>query len=151
MDEGCSCPFYARGQDWQPYGTDGAGKRWLTLAAEEKTMPEKRVYYWVDGLKDGTVCLAFVTNKPRKCNALPRQRIDEDGICRWYFTDPEEARRFTEWGKSVWHSSIATCLNMRRVVREQVEARLQRLEDSLSKVQEQLGRIEIKIDRLMSS
>jgi hypothetical protein len=106
------------------------------------TVKFKKTYYSVTALQDGTICFAFQSRKPVKSSAWGKPRIDEDGIHKWYFEKQDEAQRYTDWGKGVHHSAIVHCLNTKRIIREQVEGRLARMEAQLAGIAEQLARIE---------
>jgi hypothetical protein len=110
----------------------------------------KKTYYSVIATKDGTICYAFETRKPRKTKNSPSPRIDEDGIWRWSNQSAEEVRDFTDWGKGVFHSAVVTTLNVKRIVRHQIEPRLDRLEQQIEILSEQMNCLETKIDRLLS-
>ncbi len=72
---------------------------------------------------------------------LGKPQIDDDGIYDWYFEKQDEAQRYADWGKGVHHSAIVNCLNTKRIIRERVESRLDRIESLLASIAEQLTRI----------
>jgi hypothetical protein len=102
----------------------------------------KKTYYTVTALQDGTILFAFQKRKPMKSSVRGHPKIDEDGIYDWYIEKQEEAQRYTDWGKGVHHSAIVNCLNTKRIIRERVETRLDRIESQLASIAEQLARIE---------
>lgn len=104
----------------------------------------KKTYYTVTALQDGTILFAFQKRKPVKSSMHPKPQIDEDGIYDWYFEKQDEAQRYSDWGKGVHHSAIVNCLNTKRIIREQVETRLERIEAQLAAIGEQLARLEKK-------
>lgn len=105
-------------------------------------MRVRKAYYSVHALRDGTIWLAFETRKPRRRKHCREPKIDEDGIHRWLFTEKEEeVNRLSDWGKGVFYTSVATCLNMRRITREHVTTRLDRIEERIAGLQEQLGQV----------
>jgi len=105
-------------------------------------MRVRKAYYSVHALRDGTIWLAFENRKPTRHKRCREARIDEDGIHDWFFTEKEEeVNRLSDWGKGVFHTSVAMCLNMRRITREHVTTRLDRIEESIAGLQEQLGQI----------
>lgn len=105
-------------------------------------MRARKAYYSVHALRDGTTWLAFETRKPRRRKHCQDPTIDEDGIHTWFFTEKEEeVNRHSDWGKGVFYTSVASCLNMRRITREHVTTRLDRIEERMVGLQEQLGQI----------
>lgn len=89
-------------------------------------MDFKKVYYNAHALQDGMIYFVTPTRKPRKTRTHGEPQIDEDGIYRWYLDKPEDDERlhFTDWGKGVWQTCAAMTLNMKRIIRQQVEGRL---------------------------
>src|SRR5262245_3731669 len=103
----------------------------------------KKAYWRVQATRDGIIWFAYQTRKPTKRGRRKEPEIDEDGICDWYFAqDDKDANRFTDWAKTLWHVSLATALNMKRIVRQQIGSRLDQLEKKMEALQEQLNRIE---------
>ena len=90
-------------------------------------MRSKKVYYMVFGLKDGTVFGVLPVRKPRKTKYSPAPKIDADGVCR-FFVEDVVPRDLPDWEKSAFHTAIATALNVRRILREQLTGRLDALE-----------------------
>ena len=91
-------------------------------------MNVKQVYYSVGALQDGTIYFVTTTRKPRKTRTYGEPQIDEDGIYRWYLdkSEDEEHLHFTDWGKGVWQTCAAMTLNIKRIIRQQVEAQIGR-------------------------
>jgi hypothetical protein len=87
-------------------------------------MRSTQVYYSVFTLKDGTVYLVLPVRKPRKTRYSRAPKIDEDGICQRFIEKKVEVKDLPDWAKGAWHTALSTCLNVKRIVREQVEARL---------------------------
>jgi hypothetical protein len=108
-----------------------------------------KAYYCVRATKDGTICFAHATHKPRRTKGSRPPRIDEDGIWQWFDQTDEEVRSFTDWGKGVHHTAVVTRLNVKRIVRQQIEPRLDRVEQQIMTLSEQMNRVESKIDRLL--
>lgn len=102
----------------------------------------KKTYYSVTALQDGTICFATQTRKPVKSSVRGKPQIDEDGIHNWYIEKQDVVQCFNDWGKGVYHSAIVQSLNTRRIIRAQVESRLDRIESQLAIVADQLARIE---------
>jgi|WetSurMetagenome_2_1015567.scaffolds.fasta_scaffold152494_2 hypothetical protein len=102
-------------------------------------MREKKAYYSVFALKDGTIWFATQRRKPGRGS---KPKIDENGIFNWYLDELDAGEDFTATAKVVRGATIATCLNMKRVVREYVECRIEGLQQQLGQLQEQLDRIE---------
>lgn len=111
------------------------------MGAKFKT---KKAYFSAHALRDGTIVLALPTKKPRNTR-YETPSIDEDGIWRWYVAEGN-TDSFNDVGKTVWLSSVANCLNTRRIVRHQVEDKLVKLLDCLEAMQAQLERMEKRLD-----
>jgi hypothetical protein len=102
----------------------------------------RKTYYSVHALRDGTIWLAFETRKPMRRKRCREPKIDEDGVHSWFLTEKEEeVDRLSDWGKGVFHTSVAVGLNMRRITREHVTTRLDRIEKRMAGLQEQLGQV----------
>jgi hypothetical protein len=109
----------------------------------------QRAYYSVHATKDGTICLALETRKPRKTKGPRPPQIDDDGIWRWFDQSGEEVRKFTDWGKGVHHTAVVTRLNVKLIVRQQIEPRLDRVEQQIKTLSDHRNIVENKIDRLL--
>ncbi len=99
----------------------------------------KKTYYSVTALQDGTIFFATQTRKPVKSNVRGKPQIDEDGIHNWYIDKQEVVQGFKDWGKGVHHSAVVQCLNTKRIIRDQVERRLAKIEAHLANIAEQLA------------
>ena len=108
----------------------------------------RKVYYSVFALKDGTIYAVCQGRKPRKTRDSRAPKIDEDGIHTWYLGTPIAPFKMEEWERAAYHSTVSTCLNMKRLLRNRVECRLQNLERRVEELGGQLDRIEAKLDRL---
>ena len=107
----------------------------------------ERAYYAVHALKDGIIWLASETRKPSKLHGSRAPKIDEDGIWEWKTGMIDYQRAFVDWVKAAREAAIATTLNVKRIVRQQVECRLDAQQQQISAMAEQLKRIEEKLDR----
>ena len=114
-------------------------------------MRKRKAYYTVFALRDGTIHAVSQTRKPRKSSARPRPRIDEDGVHTWYMDNMVSAKDIAEWMRGSYHSTVATCLNTKRIVRERVESRLDEADERMGAMQEQLDRMEGKMDRVLEA
>ena len=106
------------------------------------------VYSWTYGFHDGAVMGVAPDRKPTdKKIKQDRMHIDEDGVFRE-----------TLYDSTYWHSwklekrvklaeVLANRLNMRRSIRELVLPELESLQQLVQSLQEQLARIELKLDR----
>ncbi len=109
-------------------------------------MKKQNAYYKVFALKDKTIVLVLQTRKPVGPRGGPKPKIDEDGIHTWF---PETAMDYQHLPKAAAasrHTTIATCLNLKRILRERVESRLTTVEGQLVQIAEQLTRLEDKLD-----
>jgi hypothetical protein len=112
-------------------------------------MSSKTAYYSAHALCDNTIYLAVQTRKPRKSNAEPNPQIDEEGIWRWYIEKLDDDSGLTERGAMLRNICVATCLNVRRIVRQKVESRLGVIEKAVARLAGQLDRMEKKLDELI--
>jgi hypothetical protein len=81
----------------------------------------------------------------------PAPKIDPEGVCRFNAQDELVPSRMTECHRIVFHTAVATAINVRRIVREQVAGRLEALEKAVADTHEQLARIERKLDQLLQA
>ena len=105
---------------------------------------KRPVYYKVFAMKDGTVLLALPGRKPSKASLYKRERIDEDGIYRWYVHNNRDYMTMRDWNSKPFET-IANCLNFRRALRAQVEPKLDELQEQVAALKQQLDRIEEKL------
>lgn len=104
----------------------------------------KKAFYSVHALRDGTIWFAVQTKKPRKTRDSTPE-IDQDGIFRWFLNE-DDPDHLPDWGKAMRYGAIANCLNLKRVVRQQVKPKLDELISKVSELQEQIARLESKIE-----
>jgi hypothetical protein len=78
-------------------------------------------------------------------------QVDEEGVWRWFYDKPEEELHLTKHGSIIRNVRIATALNVRRAIREQVGQRLAAFETAAADMKSQLSRIEQKLDSLLST
>ncbi len=109
-------------------------------------MRKQKSYYWVFGLKDGTIWLAMHKRKPGG-----RTRIDEDGIFNWSIEKVDDDRSYTDTAKVVRGATIATCLNMKRLLREHVVGRLDLMDKQLAEMRAELTAIREELGRRPAS
>ncbi|MBI3675192.1 MAG: hypothetical protein HY243_01065 [Proteobacteria bacterium] len=112
-------------------------------------MRPRKAYYSVHSLCDGTIYVAVPTRKPAKSSFDPKPVIDEEGVFRWYVDKVDAPLPDGDRYAVVRNVCIATSLNVRRIVRLQVEHRLERLEQAVAAIGVQLNRIEAKLDSQM--
>ncbi|MEX1098003.1 MAG: hypothetical protein WED34_18315 [Planctomycetales bacterium] len=103
----------------------------------------QKAYYSAHSLRDGTIWFAVQTRKPRKSRHFT-PKIDEDGIHRW-FIDEDEPQGISDWGKAVRHGAVANHLNAKRLVRQQVEPKLNELLRLIGELGERLAKIEHRL------
>jgi hypothetical protein len=126
------------------------GESFRPSVSAERIMNTQKAYYSVFALKDGTIYLAIQTRKPRQTKNSGHLKNDEDGIHNWY-VEKEMPKGLNDCGKGTLHTSLATCLNVKSIVRQQVEPRLDRIERETRTLREQMERVEQKIDALLSN
>ena len=102
-------------------------------------------YYSVFAVKDGTIWHASTERKPGR---MAPGEIDEDGVFNTFVERLGEERRYTPTAKVVRGSTLATCLNLKRVLRRQVEGRLAAIAQQLTELKAQADRIEVTLQDL---
>jgi hypothetical protein len=105
---------------------------------------QQRAYYSVFSVKDGTIWHASVKRRPH--GAAPGD-FDEDGIFNVFVDRLGEELHYSDTAKVVRGATLANCLNLKRELRERVEARLAALAGQMTALQVQLDRIEQRLDR----
>lgn len=104
-------------------------------------MRRKVAFYQVFAVKDGIIWHATQTAKPPGIGRRGGPKPDEDGVHLWYVDDLRTHEPFTPTAKVVSAATIATCLNIKRALREQVEQRLERIERQLESVLSRLDKL----------
>lgn len=99
---------------------------------------QKPAYYSVHALRDGTIWFVLQGRKPAKSQ---NPIIDEDGIYQWHL-DEVKPDELSDWGQCLLHSTVATCLNVKRIVRHQVEGKLDLILKRLDEISQRLDRLE---------
>ena len=100
-------------------------------------------YYSVHALKDGTIWLATDTTLPRRQKGVRPPQVDQDGIWQVWIEGSDSDRPYVDWVKGAREASVATCLNMRRVLRSQIEPKI-------DAIHAQLKQLEGKVDQLLA-
>lgn len=111
-------------------------------------MPKPKAYFQVFALKNDIIWLATQERKPGRSRTWGEPQIDEDGIFSWLINTTEQHESMTPHAKVAKGTTIATYLNVRRIIREHVEPRLSDLSHQISAVQDALNRIERKLDEV---
>lgn len=111
-------------------------------------MRPKKIYYWVSALRDHTILAALEKRKQGATKTRRAPRVDPEGIYYWSFDTAKDFRHLTEAQCAARHTTIATCLNIRRIVRERIERRLDDLNRTVTALTEQLARLTAPADRL---
>jgi hypothetical protein len=104
------------------------------------TFKKRPAYYSVHALRDGTIWFAVQGRKPSKKG---KPIIDEDGIYQW-FLDEAHSASLADWGKCLRLSAVAMSLNTKRIVRQQVETKLELILEKLVSIEQRLNRLELK-------
>jgi hypothetical protein len=115
------------------------GIKLAPTAHKEIQLRRDNVYFKAFVLKDGTVLLGVPSRKPGpKTLKNFRSKIDHDGV--WWNIEEsyKQIEDYTQEARLIVHSTIATSLNLRRIIREQVTARLNRLEEKLAAIEARL-------------
>lgn len=104
--------------------------------------PRKRpVNYWVQALRDGTIVFAAAQRRPYHKKGTPKPFIDEDGCFAWSRFHQPVLAKLTDAQRIIAVLSMTQNLNTKKLLREQVEARLKRIERQLEAVVASLDRI----------
>lgn len=104
--------------------------------------PRKRpVNFWVQALRDGTIVFAAAQRRPYHKKGTPKRFIDEDGCFGWSLFDVPRLADLTDAQRIIAVLSMTQKLNTKKMLREQVEARLERIE-------KQLEAVIVRLDRL---
>lgn len=100
---------------------------------------EQKTYYSVFAVRDGTIWHASTRRKP---GGMPPSDIDADGVFNTFVGKLGEEDQYTPVAKVVRGGTLATCLNLKRVLRNQVERRLAAIAQQLIDLKAQADRIE---------
>lgn len=104
--------------------------------------PRKRpVNYWVQVLRDGTIVYAGPMRRPYHKKGRPKPFIDEDGCFGWSQFGVQRLADLTDAQRIIAVLSMTQKLNTKKLLREQVEARLERIEKQFEIVVAKLDRI----------
>jgi hypothetical protein len=110
----------------------------------------RKVYYQVSAMHDGTIL--FVLPGRKLGSGLRRKpKIDEDGVCKWFLGTWNNFREMDDKNWIAVMTTLANCLNLKRVLRERVQSRLDSLAAQLGQVQQQLDRLECLMGRLAAA
>lgn len=97
--------------------------------------PRKRpVTFWVQALKDGTIVFAAAQRRPYHKKGTPKPFVDEDGCFGWSLFDQPVLAELTDTQRIIAVLSMTQKLNTKKLLREQVEARLDRLEARVEEI-----------------
>jgi hypothetical protein len=104
---------------------------------------DRRAYFKTFELANGTALLAIPMRKPHpKSIHMGIRRMDEDGVCWVFAEDYADIEAYTQQARHFIHSTIATSINVKRAIRQQVEPKLDALNRNVAALAEQLRRIE---------
>jgi len=123
-------------------------KEFAALMRRVYGRPRKRpVNFWVQALRDGTIVFAAAQRRPYHKKGRPKQFIDEDGCFGWSLFDQPVLAKLTDTQRIIAVLSMTQNLNTKKMLRKQVEARLERIEKQLETVVATLGRIALPQSR----
>jgi hypothetical protein len=109
-------------------------------------MRTRPAYYRVHALRDGTICLAFQTRKPRKPKYGRRPQIDDDGIYDWYVDEDDDLDGWTDWARGARMVAITTTLNVKRILRLHVTTRIDALQREVEQLTDAVTKLEQRLD-----
>jgi hypothetical protein len=98
---------------------------------------KKPAYYSVHAMRDGTIWLAVPHRKPYGKKSV----TDEDGIFQWFLEEDIPSGMY-DGAKCVQDTTVTTSLNVKRIVRNQVEPKLDLILERLDEIQKRLERLE---------
>ena len=112
---------------------------------------DRKAYFKTFELTNGTALLAIPMRKPHpKSVKIGISRMDEDGVC-WVFTDDyNDIEGYTQETRNFIHSTLATSINVKRAIRQQVEPKLDAPSRNVAALKDQVARIEQKLDSIVS-
>lgn len=129
--------FRLAGLDFSPMTDDlePTDKEFAALMRRMYGRPRKRpVNFWVQALRDGTIVFAAAQRRPYHKKGRPKPFVDEDGCFSWSLFDEPVLAKLTDTQRIITVLSITQKLNTKKMLREQVEARLERIEKQLEVV-----------------
>ena len=107
---------------------------------------KNQTYYSVFTVKDGTIWHAATSRKPDGSLA---DAVDEDGVFNTFVEELGAEARYTRVAKVVRGATLATSLNLRRVLRDRVENRLIAVTQQLASLRAQADRIEAALKEVL--
>jgi len=100
----------------------------------------RRCYYLVSALKDDTICFVAESRKPYTKRGTKGEFIDVDGCYgRWDY-DASYPGKETDANRIIVMTAIAHKLNTKKVIREMVGTRLDRIERQLATISHLLAK-----------
>lgn len=104
--------------------------------------PRKRpVNFWVQALRDGTIVYAGAMRRPYHKKGTPKRFVDEDGCFGWSQFGVQRLADLTDPQRIIAVLSMTQMLNTKKLLRAEVEARLERIEKQLETIAAKLDRI----------
>lgn len=89
------------------------------------------VNYCVHTLKDGTVVACHTGRRPYHKKGQPKPFVDDDGCFGWFEADGSYPGSLPDSQRIILMLSMTQRLNTQKLLREQVEKRLERIEQLL--------------------
>ncbi len=108
---------------------------------------DKKTYFTVFALRDGTITTVLESRKPRQDQLRRGQRIDEDGVYQEHTTDARTYENHTDAQRIQKHITIAGAINTRRAIRNLLLPKLKEISEQLFAVQERLDAIDKRVRR----
>jgi hypothetical protein len=107
--------------------------------------PRKRpIHFWVQALKDGTIVFAAAQRRPYHKKGTPKPFVDEDGCFGWSLFNQPILAELTDTQRIIAVLSMTQKLNTKKLLREQIEKRLERLE---ARVEEILAHLKQEVQK----
>lgn len=100
----------------------------------------KASYYQVWSMKDGTVVMALPTREVSPNPGTRKPAVDRDGCHGWNKCHDGE-HKWSDWANSVVKGAIVNQINFKRLLRAEVEPRLERIERQMSDLNETIRQL----------
>jgi hypothetical protein len=110
-----------------------------------RRVKKQPTYCSVFAVKDGTIWHASTKRKPDRAAASD---IDEDGVFNTFVEKIGEEAVYTPVARLVRGSTLATCLNLKRTLRNRVECRLAAIVQQLAELKTQADHVEAMVGEL---
>lgn len=131
-----SCPYYAAEMNAEEHDESNNDPWHVADFRPPPRRPRLRpCFYMVQALKDGTICFVSESRKPYTKRGTKGKFIDVDGCFGSWDCDGTYPAKQTDANRIILMTAIANRLNTKKVVREMVSERLDRIEQRLEAIE----------------